>query len=688
MAITSTGLGSGLDINGIVSKLMSVESQPLQQLATKEANYQAKLAAYGQVKSALSAFQSAVSSLQSASTFQSLAATSADTAVYTASATSTAVPGNYSIEVTQLAKSEKLASGAFNTVNDVVGTGTLSFQFGTDDGAGGFTVNSAKATQSVTIDSSNDTLSGVRDAINAANIGVSATIINDGSGYKLSLTSTATGASNSLKITVSGDGDSNDTDNAGLSQLAYDPAGGVGSGKNLTQTVAAQDAMLNVDGINGISKSSNTVTDVIQGVTLNLVNQSASGVSTPLAVTNNTGSVQTAVQNFVKAYNDLNTTLSNITAYDPKTKQSAILQGDSSILSLQRQLRSLVTSNINGLTGNYKLLSDIGVSFQLDGTLALDSSKLQTALNSSFKDVAGIFAVLGTTSDSLVSYESASDNTKPGSYAVTVSQLATHGYRDGAATTALANSAGTFATPLVIDSTNDTLALKIDGVQSGTITLRQGSYTTAAALTAEIQSEINGDSALQGAGSSVTVSFDNAAATLHITSDRYGSASTVEITSVGTATTASLGLSAGTSTAAGVDVTGTINGTAASGSGQYLTGATGDKAEGLKLLIAGGSIGERGTVDYSLGYAYQIDKFVGTALGTSGVISSRTDGINSSITDIGKQRDALNLRLADIQKRYLAEFNAMDALVAQMRTTSDFLTQQLASISSLTSQGK
>ena len=210
MTITSMGLGSGLDINGIVSKLMAVESQPLQQLDAKEAGYQAKLAAYGQVKSALSTFQAAVSGLQTASGFQSLAATSADTSVYTASASSIAVPGTYSIEVTQLAKSEKLASNAFSTVNDVVGSGTLTFQFGTDDGTGGFTVNSAKAIQSVTVDSANNTLSGVRDAINAANIGVTATIINDGSGFKLSLTSTATGAANSLKITVSGDGDGND----------------------------------------------------------------------------------------------------------------------------------------------------------------------------------------------------------------------------------------------------------------------------------------------------------------------------------------------------------------------------------------------------------------------------------------------------------------------------------------------
>ena len=688
MAITSTGLGSGLDINGIVSQLMAVEKQPLQQLDTKEAAYQAKLASYGQVKSALSAFQAAVSGLESASTFQSLAATSADTSVYTASASSIAVPGTYSVEVVQLAQSQKLASGTFASVNDVVGSGTMTFEFGTDDGAGGFSVNGAKPAQSVTIDSSNDTLSGIRDAINAANIGVSATIINDGTGYKLSLTSSDTGAANSLRISVNNDSDSNDLDSAGLSQLAYDPAGSTGNGKNLTQTVAAKDAILNVDGINGITKSSNTVSDVIQGVTLKLASQSAPGVATLLTVANNTDSVQTSVQNFVKAYNDLNTTLSGLTAYDAKTKQAGVLQGDSSILSLQRQLRALVTSNIDGLNGSYKLLSDIGVSFQLDGSLALDSAKLQTAINTNFKDIAGIFSTLGTTSDSLISYASAADNTKPGNYAVTVSQLATQGYRDGVTTASLANSAGTFTTPVVIDSTNDTMALKIDGVQTGTITLTQGSYTTAAALTAEIQSKINGDSALKGAGSTVTVSFDNAAGTLRITSDRYGSASKVEITSVGSGTSTSLGLDVGASTAAGVDVAGTINGAIATGSGQFLSGAVGNDAEGLRLLVSGGALGARGTVDYSQGYAYQIDKFVGVALGANGIISARTDGINKSITDIGKQRDAMNSRLAQLQQRYLAQFNAMDALVAQMRSTSDFLTQQLANISSLTSQGK
>ena len=683
--ITSTGLGSGLDINGIVSKLMAVESQPLQQLNVKEATYQAQLTGYGQVKSALSAFQVAVGKLDTASSFQAIAATSADTSVFSATATSGAVPGNYAIEVKQLAQSQKLASSAFTSVDDTVGTGTLTFQFGTDDGAGNFTVNSDKAAQSVTIDSAHSSLSGVRDAINNANIGVAATIINDGTGYKLLLTSKDTGAANSLKITVGSDADGNNVDSSGLSQLSYDPAGSAGNGKNMAQTVAAQDALLNVDGLTNISKPGNVITDLVQGVTLNLNQQSASGVSTMLTVANDSSSVQSSVQAFVSAYNDLSKTLADLTAYDPKTKQAAILEGDSSVRTIQTQLRSLLNSNITGLDGKYKFLSDIGVSFQLDGSLSLDTSKLQTALSENPGDIASLFSTVGKSSDSLISYESAGANTKPGSYAVNVTQLATQGYFDGTAASDLANTTGTFTNPVTVDSSNDTLSLKIDGVQTGTITLTQGSYTSASALVAEIQSKINGDSALTAAGSSVAVSFDQANNKFRITSNRYGSASKVEIVSAGTNAAATLGLSVGTSTATGVDVAGTINGVAASGSGQYLTGASGNAAEGLKLLINGGSTGSRGTVNYSQGYAKQLDDFVGYALGATGPITSRTDGINKSVEDINKQVDAMNLRLATMQKTYLAEFNAMDTLVGQMKATSDYLTQQLSALSSLSS---
>ena len=685
-AITSTGFGSGLDINGLVTKLIAAESQPLQSLSTKETAYQAQLTAYGNVKSALSAFQSAVSGLESASTFQTVAASSSDSSVYTATASGSAVPGSYAIEVTSIAKSQKLASGAFESLNDIVGTGKLTFQFGTDEGGGVFTANGTKTSKDVTIDAAHSSLAGVRDAINAAKIGVTATVINDGTGYRLALTAQDTGAANSLKITVTGDSAGDDLDNTGLSQLAYDPALTLGNGKNLTQTVAAQDATLNVDGINDIKKASNTVTDLIEGVTLNLFQESAPGVSATLSVKKDPASVTSEIQKFINAYNDLKSTLGDVSAYDPKTQKGGILLGDSTILTMQRQLRALLTTNIPGVTGNDRLLSNIGISFQKDGTLSLNSTKLQAALTANATDVASLFATVGTASDSLMNYVDATSASKPGSYAVTVSQLATQGYSEGAGTAALANTDGTFTSPVVIDSDNNTLVLEVDGVQTDTITLSQGSYATAAALTAEIQSKINGDSALIAAEDSVAVSFDNATSKLRISSNKYGSVSTVAMISVGSNSASTLGLSASSGNA-GVDVAGTINGIEASGSGQYLTGAFGDASSGLKIQVMGGALGARGTVNYSQGYAKQIDAYVGIAIGSTGPINARTEGINKSVADINDRVAVMKKRLATLQQQYLNKFNAMDALVAQMKSTSDFLTQQLTNLANIMPKG-
>lgn len=677
-SISSAGIGSGLDINSLLTQLMTLERKPLNTLDAKEAGLQAKLSAYGSLKGALSAFQNSVSSLSSIAKFQALSAVSADTTVYTASASSTATVGSYAIEVKQLAQAQKLASSAFTNTTDTVGTGTLTFQFGTYSG-GVFTVNSAKAAQTVTIGSSQNTLAGIRDAVNAAKVGVTATILNDGTGNKLVFTSNDSGVANSLKIAVSDTSDASNTDNAGLSRLAYDPAGSSGNGKNLTETVAALNALLKVDGIDNISKATNTVTDVVQGVTLTLLKQSASGASTTLAVSSDTSSVKSAVSNFVKAYNDLKKAVTDLTKYDAATKKSSVLQGDYSALSIIAQVRGALNKPITGLTGSYTTLSQVGISFQIDGTLTFDVAKLQTAIDSNFSDIAGLFANMGKPGDSLINYISATDKTRAGSYSVSVTQLATRGVFTGATTASLAHTAGTFTSPFTVDATNNTLSLKVNGVQSGTVTIAQGSYNTAAALVAEIQSKINGDTALKNASKTVGVSFDEATSRLSITSDGYGSDSTVEVTAVGASTASTLGLSTGVGTA-GSDVAGSINGVIAIGIGQTLTGATGDTTEGLKLLITGGSTGSRGTVNYSQGYAYQLDKLAGQLLGDAGPIASRTSGINSTIKDIDAKRDAMNLRLVAIEARYRAQFTALDTLISQMKTTSDFLGRQLANL--------
>lgn len=638
---------------------MAIERQPLTALDSKEASYQAKLTAYGTLSSALSTFQTAVAGVNDAGKFNALKATPADATVVTASASSTAVPGSYSLEVAQLAQAQKLVSTGQASSTSAIGTGTLTFDFGTisggtfDTGTGKYTgasfTSNGSGSKTVIIDSSNNTLTGIRDAINSANIGVTATIINDGSGtpYRLALTSNTTGAANSIKIS-GGD--------VGLSALlGHDPAND--TGQNLSQTVTAQNAAFKVDGVS-VTKSSNTASDVIQGVTLNLLKTNV-GSPTTISVARDTATVKSSVDAFVKAYNDINKTLSDLSAYNSTTKQAAVLQGDSTVRSIQYRLRSTLNTALAG-NASYTSLSQIGITFQKDGTLAVDSAKLQSAIDTNAADIAGVFAAAGKATDSLVSYASSTTNTKAGTYAVSVSQMATQG-----------NSVGSGAAGLTIDATNNTLELSVDGV-AATITLASGSYT-AATLATELQSKINGASAFSSAGISVKVT--QSAGVLTATSNRYGSASTVNVT--GGNGQANLALGAGTP---GLDVAGTINGMAATGSGQYLTGSTGNDADGLKLLVSGGGTGSRGSVYFSKGYAYQLDNLVDDFLGSSGSITSRTNGINASITDIGKRRETLSRRLVDIESRYRAQFTSLDTLISSMRKTSDYLTQQLANL--------
>ena len=661
MAISSPGVGSNLDVNSIVSQLMTVESRPLTVLARKEAGYQAQLSAYGTLKGALSSFQNAVRALSDVAKFQSVKATPADATVMGASASSTAVPGTYSVEVTKLAQSQKLAAVGQASATAAIGIGTLTFDFGTISGGtfdavtgkytGAAFASNGAGVKTVTIDASSNSLTGIRDAINNAKIGVSATIVNDGgaSPYRLALTSTTIGKTNSIKISVAGD--------AALSTLlAHDPA----ATQNLSETATAQNAELKVDGI-AVSKTSNSISDVIQGVTLNLLK---TNVATPTLVTvaRDTASVTSAVNAFVKAYNDINKNLGDLSAYNATTKQAAVLQGDSSVRSIQSQIRKTLTSTLAGIGGSYTTLSQIGIAFQKDGTMAVDSTKLQSAIDTNFNDIASLFAATGKASDSLVSYSSGTVNTKPGAYALTVSQLATQGKVAGSAAAGLTITTGT----------NDSLSMTVDGVIA-TVTLATGTYT-AAALATEVQSKINGASAFSTAGISLAATQTGGIMTL--TSNRYGSTSNVSV--VGNGASNLLGATpVGT---AGVDTAGTINGVAATGSGQTLTGASGNAAEGLKILASGGVLGSRGTINYSQGYAYKLDKQVDSLLSTTGPISSRTDGINRTIKDIGNRRDVLNLRLAGIEKRYRAQFTALDMMIGSMTTTSNFLTQQLANL--------
>ncbi|MCK4951176.1 MAG: flagellar filament capping protein FliD [Gammaproteobacteria bacterium] len=678
MAVVASGLGSGIDISSIVSQLVDAERVPTtNRLDLKEAGLQAKITAYGALKGALSSFNSTLSSLSSLSTFQSVSATSSDTDQLTATASSTAASSIYNITLNNLAEAHTLvtADGDYSAITDDVGglastTGTLTFKFGTTDYTPGsdtytsFTPNAEKSSKSVTIDSSNNTLAGVRDAVNSADIGVRASIVFDGGDYRLTFTSEDTGLNNSLQITVD-DGDGTDADTSGLSRLAYN-----GTATNLTETVAAADAVLKINGLD-ITSSSNTITDAISGVTLNLLSADAATPFT-LNVKQDTSVVSNAVNNFVTGYNSLVNTISDIASYDADTQQAGILLGDSTTRSVISQLRSTLNSALDSLSSTSASFSTLGITTNSDGTLAIDQSKLSAAVASDVGAVSSLFALSGALTSSQLTYVSATSDTRAGDYAVSISSAATKGVFTG--------TTFGYSGTITIDADSDGFGISVDGVQSDTITLTQSAYT-GAALAIELQTRINGDTKLQAAGVSVSVAFDAGAETFSITSDRYGDASKVQFTSLDTDVTSDFGVSSG-SGVTGTNVVGTIGGFAATGSGRVLTGASG-VVKGLKLELQSDSTGSFGTVSFTRGIADQLNTVVSNMLDSDGAIEARIDGANADIDDINSSREALATRLESVQSRLLAQFIAMDSLISQLQGTGNFLEQQLSGLSNI-----
>ena len=277
-SLSAAGIGSGLDVNSLLQQIVDAERAPKEsQLTLKEGRLQAELTAYGSLKGAVSTFQLAASRLKSSTSFATNTASVANQDLFSANASSVAQAGSYSVEVQSLAQSHSLASISFSELTSTIGNGTLSFDFGTtvydpgtdfqtgDDTYTSFTTNPDRSSASVVIDNSNNTIEGVRDAINTADIGVTASIVDDGSGYRLLITSDQQGLANSLEITVEEGGTAGENlDTTGLSQLAFNSGA-----TNVEQTQVAIDANLKVNGL-AITRDSNVITGAVHGVTLNL----------------------------------------------------------------------------------------------------------------------------------------------------------------------------------------------------------------------------------------------------------------------------------------------------------------------------------------------------------------------------------------------------------------------------------
>lgn len=363
--ISSAGVGSGLDVESIITKLMAIEQQPVDQLKKDATKLDDKLSSFGKIQSALSALRDAAKNLTGNSAWGVTKANSANAAAVGATSSDKSVAGSYSVAVTQLAKSQMVASSAIPDATTALGGGTLTIEMGSWSG-GAFAGNTDTAGNiTVTLDA-DATLADLRDQINAAGGGVVASIVTDANGSRLALRSRDSGAEAGFRVGA---------DSAGLAAYAYDPEAGVNAA-SLKQS--AQNALATINGIDIVSKT-NTLTDVIDGLTLKLGQVTPADAPVEVSVDVDTDAIKKSVTAFADAYNALNSLLASQTKYGGSADTAGTLQGDSTAVGLQRQLRQMIGGS-SAASALYQRMADIGLDPQKDGTLKVNATKLDGAI--------------------------------------------------------------------------------------------------------------------------------------------------------------------------------------------------------------------------------------------------------------------------------------------------------------------
>lgn len=371
MGISSIGLGSGLDVESIVKQLVTLESKPIQTLQTKASGINTQISAFSQLKSQVSNLQDQIDKLTKPATWLGNTLTSANSALVTGTATSSAVQATYDVMVSQLAAGQTIGSGLV-TSGSALGPGKLTITMGTfgDSGLTPNTKDGKPVSFSVEITAEDDSLAKIAAKINAEKGDVSATVLKDHTGERLVLQSKTTGANSAFTVQAEG---------AGLQQFAYDGTDAAANEAGMKRSVKAEDTLATINGIQ-MASHTNVFEEVAAGVSLTVSKKMAEG-DTPVRITiaNDTATAKTALKNLVESYNALSSALNTMTAYDKDSKTAGTLQGDSTAVNLQSALRRLL-SGPGGEGGEFTSLSQIGIAFQKDGTLKIDDTKLDKAL--------------------------------------------------------------------------------------------------------------------------------------------------------------------------------------------------------------------------------------------------------------------------------------------------------------------
>jgi len=744
--ITFTGLGSGIDTEALIQKLIAIEKRPLLQLHLQQTQLQSKLDTMHKYRSLLNALQKASIALNSKSAFQTMKGTSSNTNVATITAGSGSSEGTYHLKVFTIAQANKIATTGQSSATSALGL------------SGVFLVN-GKAIDVV----SSDSLTSIASKINNANAGVVASIINGGVGnVYLTMTAQKTGAKNALVLSDVGGGnvldslgvlsgtasirdpipngaksmafsDSNTPigtllgisvppgtiaingvpinidfasdslssiaskiNNAGVNfsaeivkqniegetkyflQITGLPTLNFTDGNHMLENLGilqrdygneilpAQDATFELDGI-PFSNSSNTIYDVIPNSTITLLDgDPANPLETTLTIQRNTGEVVEKLQSLVQSYNAIVEFLKTATSFDKETLETGILFGDASVLQTQNLLLDSILDPPDGQSGIFKNLMAIGISFDNDGKMILDSAAFENALSANTANVISLFTEIGTIDDPYIEFISAGPKTKESGaagYEIVITQMATQAHF-------------TAGTAFSVPSTEpETIAFdgNLFGNQPYYLHIESGSTID------DLIAQINSDAKLKNLITASKTVDDK----LVLTSKKYGTPGNFTVVSDKMAAPSNSGIGIVKQFATGLDVAGSMNGEPATGNGQLLTGNSGNATtDGLQIMITGGSTGSRGFLIFTKGAASKLEDSLNTALDViHGLISTSENAIQRQIDDISQRIEYLNeiieLRAEKLRRKFKAMEEAMARLQTQMMRLSQLLSSEI-----------
>lgn len=660
---TIDGLVTGIDTQSVIDSMLEIRQTQITRLQARKAEIVAKQTSFSGVETRLLALRGALSRLTNVRNNALLdkTAASSNEDVMSVAAGSQALVGVYEFQVTSLAAAHTIATDSlFESVDSEVAAGTLSIQVG-----------NAQATD-IVINTDNNTLQGLADSINSSEAGVNASIINTNDGanpYRLLLSSKKSGEDHA--ITLSGS----------LATSIDFAAFTLQNAQDATVVFGANDAI-------NYKSSTNQIDGLIPGVTMNLKSTTVGTERVSVTVDRDVESAKESVQGVVTAYNDLVSFVNSQTQFISETGQAGTLLGDRSVVAVQDEVQFALTSTVGGISGKLNRITSIGISFNNNGTIALDSSKLEDALNGQVDgvnadDVLRLFALSGTSDRSGIRYLGGSSRTQIGNFQVQISSAATQ------ATTQATNP---LAASIVIDATNEEFELSLDGQKSSQLKLAHGTYTQAE-VASLLEDAINGDEEL--VGRAVTVAVQDGS--LQIRSHSYGTSS--KITALTGSSLSTLGF-AGTESSSGQDVVGHffVDGKveAAVGSGQLLTGKAENKNTAdlqVRVSLNASQISTtapEGTISITRGIASHLDGVLNKLLqpptdGESGggkihTANSRYDDL---IADIEESITRMNARFDAEQESLIKQFTALETAVSGFQNTASFLSSQLSSIGAL-----